>query len=255
MKIAIVQTSLVWENPSDNRTLLEEKLSAISPNTDLIVLPEMFTTGFTMQPQHCAETMEGSTVEWMQHWAHKCQAAVVGSVIIHENGNYYNRLLFVHPEGKIEVYDKRHRFTLAGEDQVYIAGKKRLIVDYRGWKICPLICYDLRFPVFSRNTENYDISLYVANWPEPRIQAWDVLLRARAVENMCYTIGANRVGTDGNNHPYVGHSQAIDCFGNYLLAPQTAEAIFYVELDKTLLEENRKRFAFLSDQDTFTIID
>lgn len=255
MKIALVQTSLVWENPIENRALLDEKLSAILPNTDLIVLPEMFTTGFTMQPHHCTETMEGSTIEWMQRLAQKCHAALVGSVVIKENSNYYNRLLFVHPEGKIEFYDKRHRFTLAGEDQVYTAGKKRLIVDYRGWKICPLICYDLRFPVFSRNTENYDISLYVANWPEPRIQAWDVLLRARAVENMCYTIGVNRVGTDGNNHSYVGHSQAVDCFGNYLLAPQTTEAIFYVELDKTQLEDNRKRFAFLTDQDKFTIID
>ncbi|MEN9336061.1 MAG: hypothetical protein RLZZ500_1048 [Bacteroidota bacterium] len=255
MKIALVQTSLHWENPSTNRVLLDEKLNAISPNTDLIVLPEMFTTGFTMRPELGAETMEGATVVWMKNWAKKLQAAIVGSVVIQENNQYFNRLLFVHPDGTIATYDKRHRFTLAGEDQVYTAGQKRLIVNYKGWKICPLICYDLRFPVFSRNNENYDISLYVANWPEPRIQAWDVLLRARAVENMCYTLGVNRVGQDGNSHNYIGHSQVVDCFGNYLLTPQETEAIFYVEINKDELLENRKRFAFLNDQDRFQLLD
>lgn len=253
MKIALVQTALIWENPALNRALLDEKLSAISPNTDIIVLPEMFTTGFTMQPELCAETMEGPTVQWMLSWAQKSNAAFVGSLVIKEKENFYNRLLFVHPKGTIEFYDKRHRFTLAGEDRVYTAGKERLVVDYLGWKICPLICYDLRFPVFSRNTENFDLLLYVANWPEPRIQAWDVLIRARAVENMCYSIGVNRVGYDDNSHNYIGHSQAVDCFGNYLLKPQDEEAIFYVELNRDMLIENRKRFAFLNDQDRFQI--
>lgn len=253
MKVALVQTALEWENPSANRTLLDDKISAISPNIDLIVLPEMFTTGFTMQPMHCAETMEGTTVRWMQAWAAKRDVAIIGSVIIFENDNYYNRLLFVHPDGKIESYNKRHRFTLAGEHQVYASGKERLIVTYKGWKICPLICYDLRFPVFSRNTEMYDLLLYVANWPEPRIQAWDALLRARAIENMCYVVGVNRVGLDGNNHPYVGHSQVIDCFGNYLVEPKVEDAVYIVEFNREELHNHRKRFAFLEDQDAFSL--
>ncbi|WP_297517015.1 amidohydrolase [Flavobacterium sp.] len=253
MQVALVQTALEWENPSENRALLDKKLSAISPHTDLVVLPEMFTTGFTMHPNSCAETMEGPTVEWMRRWAHQLQAALVGSVVIEENGLFYNRLLFVTPEGDISMYDKKHRFTLAGEDRVYEAGSHRVIIDYKGWKICPLICYDLRFPVFSRNTEEYDISLYVANWPAPRIQAWDVLLRARAVENMCYTLGVNRVGIDGNGLEYPGHSQAVDCFGNYLLLPQQMEEVFIVEMDKEKLVEARSRFPFLNDRDPFTL--
>lgn len=253
MQVALVQTALEWENPSENRALLDKKLSAISPHTDLVVLPEMFTTGFTMHPNSCAETMEGPTVEWMRRWAHQLQAALVGSVVIEENGLFYNRLLFVTPEGDISMYDKKHRFTLAGEDRVYEAGSHRVIIDYKGWKICPLICYDLRFPVFSRNTEEYDISLYVANWPAPRIQAWDVLLRARAVENMCYTLGVNRVGIDGNGLEYPGHSQAVDCFGNYLLLPQQMEEVFIVEMDKEKLVEARSRFPFLNDRDHFTL--
>ena len=253
MQVALVQTALEWENSSNNRALLDKKLSAISPHTDLVVLPEMFTTGFTMHPHHCAETMEGPIVKWMQRWAQHLQAALVGSVAIVENGMFYNRLLFVTPEGNVLNYDKKHRFALAGEDQVYEAGKNCWCIDYKGWKICPFICYDLRFPVFSRNTENYDISLYVANWPAPRIQAWDVLLRARAVENMCYTLGVNRVGIDGNGLEYPGHSQAIDCFGNYLLSPQPTEGVFTVVLDKEKLEEARLRFPFLNDRDTFTM--
>jgi predicted amidohydrolase len=253
MQVALVQTTLEWENPSYNRALLDKKLSTISPHTDLVVLPEMFTTGFTMHPHHCAETMEGPTIKWMQRWAQHLQAALVGSVAIEENGLYYNRLLFVTPAGNVLNYDKKHRFALAGEDQVYEAGKHRLCIDYKGWKICPFICYDLRFPVFSRNTEDYDISLYVANWPAPRIQAWDVLLRARAVENMCYTLGVNRVGIDGNGLEYPGHSQAIDCFGNYLLSPQPTEGLYTVVLDKEKLVDSRLRFPFLNDRDPFTV--
>lgn len=253
MQVALVQTTLEWENPSDNRALLDKKLSTISPHTDLVVLPEMFTTGFTMQPNSCAETMDGPTVEWMRRWAHQLQAALVGSVAMKDNGLFYNRLLFVTPDGSVSIYNKKHRFTLAGEDRVYEAGSHRVIIDYNGWKICPLICYDLRFPVFSRNTEEYDISLYVANWPAPRIQAWDVLLRARAVENMCYTLGVNRVGIDGNGLEYPGHSQAVDCFGNYLLTPQQIEGVFTVQLDKEKLVEARTRFPFLNDRDSFTL--
>ncbi len=219
MKIALIQSPLVWENPTANRNHFEEKINAIAEKVDLIVLPEMFTTGFTMNPAAVAETMEGETIQWLQLVAKVKNSAITGSLIIKEKNNYYNRLVFVFPSGEIQFYDKRHLFTLAGEDKVYTSGNQKLIVDYLGWKICPLICYDLRFPVFARNIEDYDVLIYVANWPKPRINAWDILLKARSVENMCYTIGVNRTGLDDNNLEYVGHSQTADFLGNYILEP------------------------------------
>jgi omega-amidase len=205
MKIALLNTTLVWENPAKNRANLEQKINSINESINLIVLPEMFTSGFTMNPKNVAETMQGETVSWLKQVAKAKNCAITGSLVITENENYFNRLLFVFPDGKIEFYDKRHLFTLAGEDKVYTSGKEKLIVTYKGFKICPLICYDLRFPVFARNVENYDLLLYVANWPKPRINAWDILLKARAVENMSYVIGVNRIGNDNNNLEYVGH--------------------------------------------------
>jgi predicted amidohydrolase len=160
-------------------------------------------------------------------------------------------LVFVFPNGELQFYDKRHLFTLAGEDKVYTSGKEKLIVDYLGWKICPLVCYDLRFPVFARNIENYDLLLYVANWPKPRINAWDILIKARSVENMCYTIGVNRVGLDSNNLEYIGHSQVVDYLGNSILEPQELEAAFIVELNKDQMLETRKKLGFLNDLDSF----
>ena len=254
MKIALLQTALSWENPKENRIHLEEKIHSISEVVDLIVLPEMFTSGFTMHPQNCAETMQGTTISWLQNLAKEKNAAITGSLIIEENGNYYNRLVFVFPSGEIQHYDKRHLFTLAGEDKTYTAGTKKLIVEYKGFKICPLICYDLRFPVFSRNTEEYDVLIYVANWPKPRVNAWDILLKSRAVENMSYVIGVNRVGLDNNNHEYVGHSQAIDFLGNNILGPQETEEIFIVTLDKDVMLETRKKLNFLNDKDNFEIL-
>lgn len=254
MKIAIIQTELIWENPLENRSHLAQKITGFMEDVDLIVLPEMFSSGFTMDAKKIAETMQGETVTWLQHMAKAKNCAITGSLAIKENGNYYNRLIFVHPNGVIQHYDKRHLFTLAGEEKVYSKGNKRLIIDYKGWKICPLICYDLRFPVFARNTENYDLLLYVANWPEIRIQAWDILLKARAVENMSYVIGVNRVGKDENNNHYNGHSQAIDFLGNEVLEPQVTDGVFIVELDKKQLERNRKKFGFLNDQDEFKLI-
>ncbi len=253
MKIALIQTALFWENPSENRASLQKQIDAISQYVDLIVLPEMFASGFTMNPAAVAETMEGETVSWMKNLAQTRNCAITGSLVITENNHYYNRLVFVFPDGSLQTYDKRHRFTLAGEDAQYAAGTSRLLIDYKGFRICPLICYDLRFPVFARNTENYDVLLYVANWPKVRVNAWDILLRARAVENMCYVIGVNRVGTDGNNHEYNGHSQAVDYLGNYLLEPQEKEGFFVVELDKNSLLETRKKLAFLDDRDVFEI--
>lgn len=253
MKIAIIQSSLSWENPKTNRNHFEEKINSISEKVDLIVLPEMFSTGFTMSPEVVAETMEGETVLWLQSLAKAQKTAITGSLVIKENDNFYNRLVFVFPSGEIQFYDKRHLFTLAGEDKVYTSGKQKLIVDYLGWKICPLICYDLRFPVFARNNEEYDALLYVANWPKVRIQAWDILLKARSVENLCYTVGVNRVGFDGNNLEYNGHSQTVDFLGNYMLEPQESDAIFIVELNKEKLLETRNRLGFLKDKDIFEL--
>ncbi len=254
MKIALVQTSLIWENPLENRSHLSQKIMGFMEDVDLIVLPEMFSSGFTMHPEAVAESMDGETVSWLQHLAKARNCALTGSLVIKENGNYYNRLVFVYPNGDIKTYDKRHLFTLAGEDKVYTPGNEKLIVDYKGFKICPLVCYDLRFPVFSRNVEEYDVLLYVANWPKPRVNAWDILLKARAVENMSYVIGVNRIGGDDNNHEYVGHSQAVDFLGNSILEPQEAEGVFIVALDKEKLVEARSKLAFLNDRDHFKII-
>jgi omega-amidase len=253
MKVALIQSNLTWENPKANRNLFEEKIIAITEKVDLIVLPEMFTTGFTMNPELVFDTMESETVLWIQSLAKAKDSAITGSLIIKENDNFYNRAVFVFPSGEIQYYDKRHLFTLAGEDKVYTSGKEKLIIEYQGWKICPLICYDLRFPVFARNVENYDLLLYVANWPKPRVNAWDILLKARAVENMCYTIGVNRTGLDPNNYEYNGHSQVVNFLGNYILEPQETDGIFIVTLDKEKLLDTRTKLGFLNDRDSFEL--
>jgi len=253
MKVALIQSSLFWENPTESRNYFEEKINTIAEKVDLIVLPEMFTTGFTMNPSAVAETMLGETIFWLQSLAKAKNSAITGSLVIKENDNFYNRLVFVFPSGEIHFYDKRHLFTLAGEDKVYTSGREKLIVEYLGWKICPLVCYDLRFPVFTRNVEDYDLLICVANWPKPRINAWDILLKARSVENMCYTIGVNRIGFDNNNFEHVGHSQAIDFLGNHVLEPQEVEGVFIVELNKEKLLETRNKLGFLNDRDTFEL--
>lgn len=253
MKIALIQSSLFWENPISNRKHFEEKINALTDKFDLIVLPEMFSTGFTMNPEVVFETMEGKSIQWLQSLAKVKNSAITGSLVIKENDNFYNRLVFVFPSGEIQFYDKRHLFTLAGEDKVYTSGKQKLVIDYQGWKICPLVCYDLRFPVFARNVEDYDLLIYVANWPKSRIQAWDTLLKARSVENMCYTVGVNRVGFDNNNLEYNGHSQTVDFLGNYILEPQEKEGVFIVELNKEKLVEARNKLGFLNDRDSFEL--
>src|SRR5690554_6360477 len=255
LKIALIQTELFWENPKQNRIHFTKKIQSISEAVDLMVLPEMFTSGFTMNPEKVAETMFGETVVWMQELALKEQTALVGSVVIKENGYYYNRMLFVHPNGLLETYDKRHTFTLAGEDKAYTAGKDKLLVTYKGWKICPLVCYDLRFPVWSRNVENYDLIYYVANWPQVRVAAWDALLKARSIENMAYCIGVNRVGEDGNGFPYNGHSAVYDSLGNCLSdGLESDENVYITSLDKNKLIETREKFRFLADKDDFKIL-
>ncbi len=254
LNITIIQSDIVWNNPTENRRIFTKKITSISSTIDIVVLPEMFTTGFSMHPEKSAESMNEKTVLWMRKLAKEQQLAIIGSLIIKEDKKYYNRLIFAHPNGEIDTYDKRHLFTYGGEDKVYITGNKRLIVEYKGWKICPMICYDLRFPVWSRNNDDYDILIYVANWPKPRISAWDTLLKARAIENMCYVIGLNRVGVDANKLEYVGHSQVLDMLGKKLINNDIEkETIFQVPLDKKKLIEIRNKFQFLNDKDSFSI--
>ncbi|PKQ44895.1 amidohydrolase [Confluentibacter flavum] len=254
LKVAIIQSNLVWENPKQNRENFSEKIETIHDIIDVIVLPEMFATGFTMNASGVAENMDGKTVEWMQKIASETNAAIIGSLIISEDNKYYNRLLFVEPSGTITYYDKRHTFTLAGENKVYASGTKKLIIDYKGWKICPLICYDLRFPVWARNTENYDALIYVANWPKPRILAWDTLLKARAIENMSYCIGVNRVGEDKDYNEYCGHSAVYDVLGNNITPIKpNKEHIEVVTLERSHINFYRNKLRFLDDRDMFTV--
>ena len=254
LKIALIQSDLVWENPERNRENFSEKIKNISEAIDLIILPEMFTTGFTMNAEEVAETMDGNTVEWMRSLASRSNVAIVGSLVILEENNFYNRLLFVEPSGTIQYYNKRHTFTLVGEDKIYTAGVEKLIIDYKGWRICPLICYDLRFPVWARNTQDYDVLLYVANWPKPRVSAWDALLKARAIENMSYCIGVNRVGIDGVHSEYSGHSAAYDVLGNIITSIEPGkEQTQIVILEKRHIQAYRNKLRFLDDRDTFTL--
>ena len=252
LEIALIQTSLIWENPEVNRELFDQKISGIPNHVDMIVLPEMFTTGFTMTPQQIDHREKKKTLEWMHNWAKEKDTAIVGSIVYPEDGLFTNRLWFVTPEETI-YYDKKHTFTLAGEDKVYKAGETKLLLEYRGFKICPLVCYDLRFPVWARNVEDYDILIYVANWPKPRIMAWDTLLKARAIENMAYCIGVNRIGVDDFGHEYPGHSAAYDVLGDPL-GFSTTEEILQITLSKSHIEENRKKLRFLEDRDRFNLI-
>lgn len=252
-KIALVQTNLFWEAPEKNRELFTEKIKSITKEVDLIVLPEMFTSGFTMNPEKVAEPMGGKTIKWLCDIAREVHTAITGSLVIEEKGNYFNRLVFVSPTGTIKQYDKRHTFTLAGEDKVYAAGHKKLIVNYKGWKICLLICYDLRFPVWARNTEDYHLLVYVANWPEVRIDAWNTLLKARAIENMTYCVGVNRTGMDGLKFSYPGQSAVYNYLGKKLTTFASEESIQIISLNREDLIKTRQKLQFLSDRDHFTI--
>ncbi len=251
LNIALIQSHLIWENPEANRKLFSEKIAEISNTVDIIILPEMFTTGFTMNPQHIAQDEKQKTIDWMREWAQKKDAAIVGSIVNPEEDHYYNRLWFVYPSG-MSSYDKKHTFTLAGEDKIYKAGRTREIITFRGFKICSMICYDLRFPVWARNVEDYDVLLYVANWPKPRITAWDTLLKARAIENMAYCIGVNRVGSDDLGHEYSGHSAVYDVLGNPL-AYSEMEEILYASLSKEHIKTTRNKLRFLEDRDEFSL--
>lgn len=252
LNIAAIQTSLAWENPEANRALLQDKIKLVKEGTDVLFLPEMFTSGFTMNAKLIAETMEGITIQWLKKLSAEKNMAIAGSLVIKENGNFYNRFVFVAPNGSIECYDKRHTFTLAGEHEVYASGEKKVIINYKDWKICPQICYDLRFPVWARNVEDYDVLVYVANWPKKRIKAWDVLLQARAIENMSYCIGVNRIALDGNGYEYTGHSAIYTPLGEELIYTESDE-IIYATLYKNEIDTYRKGLKFLNDRDQFTV--
>ena len=253
MNITIVQFDIVWEDASANLAYLDEQMQAVSAGTDLVILPEMFPTGVTTNVTAVAETMSDISVSQMIHWAQKYQFAVCGGVLIHEDGHYYNRFVFVTPEGKLSCYDKRHRFILGGEHEVITAGKENIIIEYKGWRIKPQICYDLRFPVWSRNTENYDLLIYVSNWPKSRLVAYETLLQARAIENQCYVCACNRVGTDGNRIIYNGNSLVVDPKGVILNASQDEPCLLNTSLSMPDLKIFRQRFPVLEGRDDFEL--
>ena len=258
LTITLIQADLVWEDKQKNLAMLEEKINSINQKTELVVLPEMFSTGFSMRPETLAETMNGETVTWMKRMAASCNIVLTGSVIIVENNFFYNRLIWVLPNGSLGYYDKRHLFAFAGEDQHYTPGNKRLIAQIKGWKINLQVCYDLRFPVWARQQSaeqpEYDLLLYVANWPERRVHAWKTLLAARAIENQCYVVGVNRVGNDGNGIYHSGDSMVIDPLGTILYHASEAASMYTITLDKEPLETTRDRFPFWKDADDFHIL-
>jgi predicted amidohydrolase len=252
MTITTIQTDIIWENISENLKQYQSKIENLK--SDIIILPEMFSTGFTMNPEKIAESMKGSTVNWMKENSKKVNSAICGSTIIKEKNKYYNRFIWVEPSGKVKYYDKKHLFSFAGEDEKYTPGNSKLIIDYKGWRICPLICYDLRFPVWSRNVENYDILIYVANWPSKRKHAWKNLLISRSIENQCYTIGVNRIGSDSNNNLYSGDTSLISALGEILYINSHVEDVYTTTLDKNDLIKIRNKFPVLNDKDNFKII-
>ena len=253
INVTLIQSDIIWEDRISNLKKYQEKINQIE-STDLIILPEMFTTGFSMSPKGISENMNGETIQWMKQNAHKMNSAICGSIIIEEDSKYFNRFIWVNPDGSIHHYDKRHLFSFAGENENYTPGNEKIIIEYKGWKICPLICYDLRFPVWSRNSEDYDLLIYVANWPDKRKSAWKSLLTARAIENQCYVIGINRVGEDSKNY-YSGDSSLINALGETLYTNSHIEEIYSNTISKYDLNKIRTQLPFLNDKDNFKIID
>jgi predicted amidohydrolase len=256
LRFTLIQSHLHWEDSVANRTMFEEKINGITEPMEIVVLPEMFNTGFSMQPNVCAETMDGDTVSWMKRIAAEHKIILTGSLMIREGAHYFNRLVWMQPDSKFGTYDKRHLFSYGGEDNEFTPGDKRLIAQVKGWKICTMICYDLRFPVWSRMaTENdYDVLMYVANWPIKRIGAWKALLQARAIENQCYVIGLNRTGIDGNGLHYPGESCIIGPLGDIIYSKPEVEDIATIQLDKDVLNDIRASFPFQKDKDEFIIL-
>jgi predicted amidohydrolase len=253
INISLIQSNIFWQNVNKNLSNLSNLISRIK-KTDLILLPEMFNTAFCPSSNYLAEKMNGETVNWMKKISKQKKCAISGSLMIQVEKKIYNRLIWITKNGEINTYDKRHLFSLIKEHKLLSKGKDRLVVELEGWKICPLICYDLRFPVFSRNNINYDILIYLANWPVKRIDAWDILLKARAIENQCYTIGVNRVGKDGNGFFFNGHSKVFDAFGKELSSlPENKEDILQIDISIEDLNHKRSQMNFLQDRDNFTL--
>ncbi|MCB9252512.1 MAG: amidohydrolase [Flavobacteriales bacterium] len=255
LNLLLVQTELYWEDREKNlehfTSLLEQRKNE---KFDLIILPEMFSTGFSMEPANISETMDGKVIEWMKDLSAEYGTALCGSLIIVENEKHYNRFIFCKPDGEINYYDKRHLFSYAGEERNFYAGKQQTSIYYEGWKINPFICYDLRFPVWSYNISEADLLIYVANWPERRIAHWTALLPARAIENQCYVAGVNRVGTDANHHSYTGCSAVYDPMGENLAQLGNGEEVVLVKIYKEKVLETRKKLPFIKDADTFEIL-
>lgn len=256
LHITIIQTNIIWENKRENLRLFRQKLEQVHGATEIVVLPEMFSTGFTMKSCLLAENASGDTLSTLKQWASLYQTAICGSYIAEDNGHFYNRFFFFTPEGEEYYYDKRHLFRMGQENVNFSSGNKRLIVPYHGWNICPLICYDLRFPVWSRNIDNeYDILIYIANWPASRRIVWDTLLRARALENQCYVCGVNRVGTDNNQIDYNGGSLVYSPLGEELTSiPDGEDGISTISLSLSSLRTYRNKFPVWKDSDSFRIL-
>jgi predicted amidohydrolase len=252
MNILLLQTDIEWQSPENNRKHIEQIINS-SPEADIIVLPEMFTTGFCISPANIAEKADTVTLAWMRKLAGERNSAIAGSVAIEENGKYYNRFYFVEPSGDYFTYNKRHLFSFAGENKEYTAGSERVIVEYGGFRILLQVCYDIRFPVFSRNRGDYDMIIYVANWPVPRIGAWNTLLLARAIENQCYVVGVNRTGSDPAAK-YNGGTVLVDFFGKPIIAAEfDCEEAVSGTVNIQSLNDFRKKFPALSDADKFII--
>lgn len=253
LNLCLIQTRLQWQDKTANLHHFESIIKHVH-TADLIILPEMFSTGFSMEVEGLWDEPEGDTLTWMRNMADQSGAAVTGSIIVREDEKFYNRLYFVQPGGDYHTYDKRHLFTLAGEEKVFSAGHQRLILNYKGWRIMPLICYDLRFPVWCRNSEEVDLMIFVANWPERRAMPWSSLLKARAIENMCYVAGLNRVGDDGNGVAHSGNSTVYDELGNQILQlTPSLHDVQSVSVEKDKMYKSREKFGFLNDRDRFEI--
>lgn len=253
LSLCLIQSHLIWENATENLLMFDEKINAISGEKHIIILPETFNTGFSLHAPNCIEKMDGKTIAWMQEKAKQKNSIICGSLFIHENGKNFNRLCWVMPNGEIQFYDKRHLFSYAKENEHFTEGEKRIIVQVQGWKILLQICYDLRFPVFARQqfAYEYDAILYIANWPAKRIEAWNSLLKARAIENQSFCIGLNRVGDDGFGINYNGCSSVYDPLGKQLLFNENDDTSLQIEIKKEDLEQVRNQFPFLKDKDDF----
>lgn len=253
LRVTMIQADLAWQDPATNRRNLAAHFRGLAGHTDLIALPEMFTTGFSMEARSLAETMAGATVGWLREEAAAIGCAITGSLIVEDGGQHYNRLVWATPDGSLAHYDKRHLFRMAREQDHYASGSQRLLVELKGWRVCPLVCYDLRFPVWSRNRGDYDVLLYVANWPSRRRSAWSALLRARAIENACYVVGVNRVGKDGNGASYSGDSVALDFLGQVLGGDRGGDFVETVVFDRESLAVFHREFPVHLDADDFEL--